>query len=125
MPCCIEWFGATFKEEKMRKLILAFSTTTVLLAGMMGENAQAAAAANVRNLQPAINDIGLVENVQYIYGGRRHCWYEGGWHGPGWYWCGYAWRRGFGWGGERGWQGWDRREDRREWREERREHRRY
>jgi len=112
----------------MHKLILAFSTTTVLLAGMMGGDAQAAVGGNFRNLQSTTNDIGLVENVQYIYGGRRHCWYEGGWHGPGWYWCGYAWRRGFGWGGERGWQGWDRREDRRErheWREERREHRRY
>src|SRR5471032_1614536 len=98
----------------MRKLILAFGTTSVLLTVMMGGATQAAAAGNFRNLQSTISDIGLVENVQFIYGGRRHCWYDGGWHGPGWYWCGYAWRRGFGWGGERGWQGWDRREDRRE-----------
>ena len=44
----------------------------------------------------------------YFYDGRRYCWYDGGWHGPGWYWCGYAWRRGFGWGGPHGWRGWAR-----------------
>jgi hypothetical protein len=42
----------------------------------------------------------------YIFGGRHYCFYLDGWHGPGWYWCGYAWHRGFGWGGPRGWRGW-------------------
>ncbi len=44
--------------------------------------------------------------VQYFLGGRQYCFYPGGWHGPGWYWCGYAYRRGFGWGGGAGWHGW-------------------
>jgi hypothetical protein len=44
--------------------------------------------------------------VDYRFGGRRHCWYPIGWHGPGWYWCGYANRRGHGWGGGDGYRGW-------------------
>jgi hypothetical protein len=42
----------------------------------------------------------------YLYDGRRFCWYDDAWNGPGWYWCGYAYRRGFGWGGGYGWRGW-------------------
>jgi hypothetical protein len=44
--------------------------------------------------------------VNPYWGGRHYCWYRGGWHGAGWYWCGYAARRGYGWGGARGWNGW-------------------
>jgi hypothetical protein len=40
------------------------------------------------------------------WGGHNHCWYGNGWHGAGWYWCGYANRRGYGWGGPAGWNGW-------------------
>jgi hypothetical protein len=40
-----------------------------------------------------------LEQAQWFYGGRNYCFYPTGWHGPGYYWCGYAWRRGFGWGG--------------------------
>ncbi|HXT09709.1 MAG TPA: hypothetical protein VN715_22605, partial [Roseiarcus sp.] len=48
----------------------------------------------------------LVEHVQFVYGGRTYCWYDGGWKGPGWYYCGYAWRSGLGWGGGYGWRNW-------------------
>jgi hypothetical protein len=47
-----------------------------------------------------------IEPAQFIFGGREYCWYPDGWHGPGFYWCGYAFRRGFGWGGGAGWHGW-------------------
>ncbi|WP_424631342.1 hypothetical protein [Bradyrhizobium sp. SYSU BS000235] len=50
-----------------------------------------------------------VEQTQFIFGGRNYCWYDAGWHGPGFYWCGYAMRRGFGWGGGAGWRGWNHR----------------
>ncbi len=50
-----------------------------------------------------------VEQAQYIYGGRNYCFYPNGWNGPGFYWCGYAFRRGYGWGGGHGWHGWDHR----------------
>ncbi len=49
-----------------------------------------------------------LEQAQFLWGGRNYCWYDGGWHGPGYYWCGYAYRRGFGWGGGEGWHGWSR-----------------
>lgn len=49
---------------------------------------------------------GLLQNVQFFFGGRRYCWYFDGWHGPGWYWCGYAFRTGLGWGGPRGFHSW-------------------
>jgi hypothetical protein len=47
-----------------------------------------------------------LQQAQFIYGGRNYCWYDDGWHGPGFYWCGYAFRRGLGWGGGAGWHGW-------------------
>ncbi len=49
----------------------------------------------------------LFEQAQlFLWGGRNYCWYDFGWHGPGYYWCGYARRRGYGWGGPVGWHGW-------------------
>jgi hypothetical protein len=42
-----------------------------------------------------------------VWGGRHYCWYGNGWKGAGWYWCGYNGRRGYGWGGPRGWNHWD------------------
>ncbi|HEY7231769.1 MAG TPA: hypothetical protein VH558_15510 [Pseudolabrys sp.] len=56
----------------------------------------------------AADEVAIVDKVQFIYRGRRYCWYWDGWRGPGWYWCGYEWRRGFGWGGPVGWRGWRR-----------------
>ena len=50
--------------------------------------------------------VSLAENIQFIWGGYRYCWYYDGWRGPGWYRCGFSWRRGFGWGGPLGWRGW-------------------
>jgi hypothetical protein len=112
----------------MRSFVLAFGTASALLAGVVGGDVRAAPAITSGGFQAVLGEIGLVENVQYLYGGRRHCWYDDGWHGPGWYWCGYRLRQGLGWGGERGWNGWERRElreERGERREERREYRRY
>lgn len=51
----------------------------------------------------------LVDQVAlrvYIHEGRRYCFYFNGWHGPGWYRCGFAFRRGLGWGGVYGWNDW-------------------
>jgi hypothetical protein len=51
-------------------------------------------------------DPATLEKAQWMWGGRNYCWYPNGWRGPGYYWCGYAFRRGFGWGGPAGWNGW-------------------
>jgi hypothetical protein len=51
----------------------------------------------------------LVDTVAlrvYVHEGRRYCFYFNGWHGPGWYRCGFAFRRGLGWGGSYGWNDW-------------------
>src|SRR5262245_66097648 len=54
-------------------------------------------------------ETGVVDQVAvrvYVHEGRRYCFYFDGWHGPGWYRCGFAWRRGIGWGGVYGWNSW-------------------
>jgi hypothetical protein len=43
--------------------------------------------------------LAVVKTAQFVWQGRRYCWYDDGWRGPGWYWCGYHWHRGVGWGG--------------------------
>lgn len=60
----------------------------------------------VTQLAVAASQVTPFEKTQFIFGGRHYCFYLSGWHGPGWYWCGYASRRGLGWGGPRGWHGW-------------------
>lgn len=57
-----------------------------------------------RSLPTAVPN--LVEQSQFVFGGRNYCWYNNGWNGPGFYWCGYSMRRGRGWGGGAGWHGW-------------------
>jgi hypothetical protein len=83
----------------MRNLKLALALAGVIVSGA----AQAAPAASVGT---AAATLSVVEQAQYVYGGHRHCWYRAGWHGAGWYRCGYANRRGLGWGGVAGWNGW-------------------
>jgi hypothetical protein len=59
-------------------------------------------------MSTAADRLSLVDQVQFVFGGHKHCWYAEGWHGPGWYWCGYAdeKHRGRGWGGGEGYRGW-------------------
>lgn len=56
---------------------------------------------------PTATDM-LVQKTQFYWQDREYCWYPGGWRGPGWYWCGHNYRRGYGWGGPHGWNGWAR-----------------
>jgi hypothetical protein len=86
----------------MRQWILAAAASLALLGAAGSANAlpfDRFTAASVPN---------DVEQAQFFYGGRNYCWYDDGWHGPGYYWCGYAFRRGLGWGGAEGWRGWHR-----------------
>ena len=106
----------------MRHFLLAGVAIVAVATGSIAVNSRAEAAP-VGALKAVADDIAAVENVQFLFEGRRHCWYPDGWHGPGWYWCGYRLRTGLGWGGPEGWQGWRREEHREERREERRERR--
>jgi hypothetical protein len=87
----------------MRQWIYAAATTLSLAT--FG----ALAPAQALPVQPGIAVPTDVQQSQFIFGGRNYCFYPNGWNGPGFYWCGYAWRRGFGWGGGHGWHGWDHR----------------
>jgi hypothetical protein len=119
----------------MRNFALAIGTASALISSIaISGNLQAASYADGR-IKSELGGAGLIKNIQYLWEGRSYCWYEDGWRAPGWYWCGYRLRQGLGWGGERGWRDWerrewrdrredgqeDRREDRRERREEHRE----
>ena len=87
----------------MRQWIYAAATTLSLATF------SALAPAQALPVQPGIAVPTDVLQSQFIYGGRNYCFYPNGWNGPGFYWCGYAFRRGLGWGGGRGWHGWDHR----------------
>jgi hypothetical protein len=91
----------------MRKLLFALTTSTALLSGAMITGLSAIAApGSIQGIATAAEDLGMIQNAAFIHEGRKHCWYGRGWHAAGWYWCGYAKRKGLGWGGEEGWNGW-------------------
>jgi hypothetical protein len=95
----------------MRKFLFATVAVTVFAAtaASMSGFAQAAVTGPSTGIHTAIDDLNVVQDAQYVYEGRRHCWYTRAWNGAGWYRCGYASRRGHGWGGADGWNGWNRR----------------
>jgi len=87
----------------MRHWIFAAATTLSLT--VLG----AVAPAQALPVQPGPVLPSDVQQAQFVFGGRNYCFYPNGWNGPGFYWCGYAYRRGLGWGGGYGWRGWDHR----------------
>jgi hypothetical protein len=93
---------------KMKILFLLAATGFTIASAAITRDAAAGAFGVTEGLRAAADKLASAETVQFIWNGRRYCWYPGGWRGPGWYWCGYAWRRGFGWGGPAGWHGWRR-----------------
>jgi hypothetical protein len=93
----------------MRTLILAGAAVASLLgASIVAGGAQAAPSSQPQLIfgVDRAGDMPTLDRVQFIFGGHNFCWYDNGWQGPGFYWCGYAERRGFGWGGGAGWNGW-------------------
>lgn len=87
--------------------IRLFAAAAALSIAFAGASTANAAAFPIDRAAPGAVP-GLVQEAQFVFGGRNYCWYDRGWNGPGFYWCGYAFRRGFGWGGGHGWHGWDR-----------------
>jgi hypothetical protein len=87
----------------MRVLALTVAAGAVLMAATHAN----AGSFPINNLN--VTEDGLIERVAvrvYVHEGRRYCFYFNGWHGAGWYRCGYAFRRGLGWGGVYGWNDW-------------------
>ena len=72
-------------ENPMTKLIVSLTAGLVLaLAGAtIGGRAHAAVIAP-DGLRTAADEVSAVDQVQFVFRGRRYCWYYTGWRGPGW-----------------------------------------
>ena len=91
----------------MRKVLLTIAAAIGLMTTGSATN-QANAMPLGNGVRDAADGVSVVDQAQYVWGGRRYCWYDDGWNGPGWYWCGRYLTPGFGWGGGLGWRGWGR-----------------
>src|SRR5271166_6373055 len=89
----------------LRRLALSLAVAAGLILPLE-DSASAAIGVGAFAAPASLAQTSPIVDVQYAYGGRNYCYYEGGWKGPGWYWCGYAYRTGYGWGGAYGWRGW-------------------
>jgi hypothetical protein len=87
------------------KIALAVS---VAVGSLLAIGGSANATIAPTDMSAAVDSLALIDQVQFVFGGHKHCWYAEGWHGPGWYWCGYAdeKHKGRGWGGPEGYRGW-------------------
>ena len=85
----------------MKKVRSAFVILAMMGTGMSIASAMPGSLSS--DLRVAASGLNVIEQTQFTYGGRDYCWYDDGWSGSGWYWCGYASRRGFGFGGHSGW----------------------
>jgi hypothetical protein len=91
----------------MRNLLIGTAAALSLLSGPASLGAaQAEPSAQLLLGGDRLDQPMNLEQIQFFFSGQNYCWYVDGWHGPGYYYCGYAWRRGYGWGGPRGWHGW-------------------
>jgi hypothetical protein len=88
----------------MQNLFIGLAAAASLFAASPGWAQRADAAHLVFGVDRAGDRPGLTP-AQFVYANRQYCWYPNGWKGPGFYWCGYAMRRGYGWGGPAGWMG--------------------
>ncbi len=90
------------------KNILKAANTSILVAGLFAGSAMAAPILGSNSFSRVAAPEQNIEVAQFIFGGHNYCWYDSAWSGPGWYWCGYAGRRGLGFGGGAGFHGWSR-----------------
>jgi hypothetical protein len=97
----------TIERNSMKNFILGVATTTALLSASVAVGAASAEPSSqlIFGVDRA-GDAPSLERVQFVFGGHNFCWYDNGWQGPGFYWCGYANRRGLGFGGGDGFHGW-------------------
>lgn len=87
--------------------VLRQTGTLLVWAAGLSLAASAAQAMPGASVLDAAQANSLVEKAAvFVVEGRRYCFYFDGWHGAGWYRCGFAFRRGLGWGGVYGWHGW-------------------
>ena len=96
----------------MRNLLMTITTIVAAVAllaiGLPTDASNAMPLGNPSGIRASIDDVSIIDKVQYYWWhGRRHCWYDAGWHGPGWYVCRHGpWVTGRWWGGGYGWHHW-------------------
>jgi len=95
-----------YLQKRLR--LLAIAVTLTAAAAITNGPARASMIGQPLGLGLNVDAMPPLEDAQFVWGGRRYCWYFDAWRGPGWYRCGYSWRRGLGWGGASGWHGWHR-----------------
>jgi hypothetical protein len=88
------------------KIVLKATSASILVAGLFAGTAMAAPIPDSNSIGRIIAPERNIELAQFVFGGHNYCWYDSAWSGPGWYWCGYAMRRGLGFGGGAGFHGW-------------------
>jgi hypothetical protein len=93
------------ERNSMGNFLLGVTATAALLSSSFGAAKADPSPQLIFGVDRAGDAASLVP-VQFIFGGHNFCWYDSGWQGPGFYWCGYATRRGLGWGGGDGFNGW-------------------
>ena len=89
----------------MYKSLFAYTAAAAICVAVNTAQAMPVTSGALRDAADATDM--MEKTAIYVVEGRRYCFYFSGWHGPGWYRCGYAFRRGLGWGGVYGWQGWE------------------
>ena len=89
----------------MRKFVMASAATAAMIGASLIGSAQAAPVGLPDGVRTAIDHLNIIEAAR-MWNDQSYCWYGDGWNGAGWYQCGYAKRRGYGWGGPYGWHGW-------------------
>jgi hypothetical protein len=85
----------------MKKVIVLLPAALLALAGAMISGGAQAAAIAPGALRIAADQVSAVDKVQFVFRGRRYCWYYTGWRGPGMVLVrlSLAPRRGLGWSG--------------------------
>src|SRR5438270_14102458 len=95
-------------RRAMRVLLTTIAAAaTLIVTCSVADRPNATPLSDPSGFRAAIEDLTVIDKVQYFLGGKRYCFYRNGWHGPGWYVCGFNDIPGTGWGGPPGWRGWE------------------
>ena len=99
----------TALKEAMMRSSLVVGMLALMAGSALTHGGAQAASLGIANggLRTTAQNLNLLEDVVYVWGGRNYCWYDDGWQGPGWYVCNYGpWVSGLWWGGGYRWNNW-------------------
>src|SRR5262245_48216184 len=74
--------SAPLRRRIMRKLLATITTTAALFAvGSATNQASAMPLGDPSGIRNSLDQLNVINQVQYYFGGRQYCWYEDGWNG--------------------------------------------